>query len=112
MKIVGRKTSLRLVLQWIQRALFAGAILMLGYCAFVLVDAWWFERSESRNLDHARPELPGEEAPLRIVLPSRETSPRGMIGRIEIARLGLSAIIVEGTDGKSLRRAVGHIAGT
>ena len=112
MKVVVRKTSLRLILLWTQRALFAGAILMLGYCAFVLVDAWWFERVESRNLDHIHQELPGEDVHLPIVLPSREAAPHGMIGRIEIARLGLSAVIVEGTDNKSLRRAVGHITGT
>jgi sortase A len=36
----------------------------------------------------------------------------GLIGSLEIPRLGLSAILMEGTTGKTLRRAVGHIAGT
>jgi sortase A len=36
----------------------------------------------------------------------------GLIGRIEIARLGFSAIVVEGTSAKTLRRAIGHIDGT
>ena len=35
-----------------------------------------------------------------------------MIGRIEIPRLALSVIVVEGDDKISLRRAVGHIPGT
>ena len=34
------------------------------------------------------------------------------MGRIEIARIGLTAMIMEGTDGRTLRRAVGHIRGT
>jgi sortase A len=34
------------------------------------------------------------------------------LGRIEIGTIGLSAMILEGTDGKTLRRAVGHIPGT
>ena len=34
------------------------------------------------------------------------------MGRIEIARIGLAAMILEGTDGRTLRRAVGHIPGT
>ncbi len=34
------------------------------------------------------------------------------MGRIEIGTIGLSAMILEGTDGKTLRRAVGHIPGT
>ena len=35
-----------------------------------------------------------------------------MIGRIEIPRLALSVVVVEGVDRISLRRAVGHIPGT
>ena len=34
------------------------------------------------------------------------------MGRIEIARIGLTAVIMEGIDGRTLRRAVGHIRGT
>jgi sortase A len=35
-----------------------------------------------------------------------------LIGSLDIPRLGLTAIIMEGTDTVTLRRAVGHIAGT
>jgi sortase A len=34
------------------------------------------------------------------------------VGRIEVPRLNLRAIIAEGTDARTLRRAVGHLAGT
>jgi sortase A len=34
------------------------------------------------------------------------------LGRIEISAIGLEAMIMEGTDAKTLRRAVGHIAST
>src|ERR1019366_445062 len=37
---------------------------------------------------------------------------KGLIGRIEIARVGLSAVVVEGTDDAPLRLAAGHIQGT
>jgi sortase A len=36
----------------------------------------------------------------------------GLVGRIEIPRLGVSAVVVEGVDKTTLRRAVGHIPGT
>ena len=36
----------------------------------------------------------------------------GLIGRIEIPRLLLSVVVVEGVDKTALRRAVGHIPGT
>ena len=35
-----------------------------------------------------------------------------MIGRIEIARVGISVVVVEGTDDHILRRSAGHILGT
>ena len=38
--------------------------------------------------------------------------PGGALGRIEITRIGLAAMILEGTDERTLRRAVGHIPGT
>jgi sortase A len=36
----------------------------------------------------------------------------GMIGRIDVPRLGVSAIIGEGVDTHTLNRAVGHLPGT
>jgi sortase A len=36
----------------------------------------------------------------------------GLVGRLEIPRLGFSVIVSEGTDDATLRRAAGHIAGT
>ena len=37
---------------------------------------------------------------------------RGLVGRIEVPRLKLSAIAREGADVQTLRRAIGHIPGT
>jgi sortase A len=36
----------------------------------------------------------------------------GLVGRLEIPSLGLSAIIAEGADGRTLGRAVGHLPET
>jgi sortase A len=105
------------MLQWAQRALFACAVLLLGYCGFALGDAWNFQRRESGELDrllrdrHVAREGPPQAEP--------STAPRGapaamdgLIGRIEIPRLLLSAVVVEGIGKTTLRRAVGHIPGT
>ena len=51
MRLVVRKEPLRRILKWAQRALFACAVLLLGYCGFALADAWIFQRRESRDLD-------------------------------------------------------------
>jgi len=42
----------------------------------------------------------------------KEVPPDGLIGRIEIPRLRVSAVIREGADDKTLKRAVGHIPDT
>ena len=106
MKILIR-TSPRRVLQWTQRILFAAAILMLGYVGFVLVDTWIFERRETAALARF---VPTEPAASGAVTPA--IGPNGLIGRMEVSRLDVSVVVVEGTSNKSLRRAVGHIAGT
>lgn len=42
----------------------------------------------------------------------RTASPGSLIGRIEISRIGLSTVLLEGTDSRTLRLAAGHIPGT
>ncbi len=44
--------------------------------------------------------------------PTRRPSQSEMIGRLEIPRLQVTAMVREGADGKTLHRAVGHIPGT
>ena len=92
----------RRALLWAQRILLAGGILMLGYCGFVLLDTWIFQRQESAALERFAP----QHVDLAAVVPD------GLIGRMEVVRLGVTVMVVEGTSDKTLRRAVGHIAGT
>lgn len=82
--------------------MFASATALLGYCAFVTADAWIFQHRESRSLQEQIAAQPGSMA----------ATPKGSIGRLEIPRLGLSVMLMEGDDTKTLRRAVGHIPGT
>ena len=118
MRLVIEKERLRRILKWCRRALFAGGVLLLGYCGFALADAWSFQRRESRELDR----LLRDQRVASQGTPQPESSPApkgapaaatdGLIGRIEIPRLLLSAVVVEGIGKATLRRAVGHIPGT
>src|SRR5271157_5382201 len=118
MRLVFKKEPLRQMLKWGQRVLFACAVLLLGYCGFALADAWSFQRRESRELDRLLRDqhMASEGTPQ----PESSTAPKGapaaatdgLIGRIEIPRLLFSAVVVEGVDKTTLRRAVGHIPGT
>ena len=116
MKVVVQKTSLKLLLKWAQRTLLTSGILTLGYCGFVLVDAWMFQKRESRRLELLLEEqhVSERQRPAKVVTPPESSpviGPDGLIGRIEIPRLGLSVVLLEGTANATLRRAVGHIEG-
>jgi sortase A len=89
-------------LRWTQCLLFAIALVFLGYYGFVAADAWVFEQRASHSMRQQTAAEPVSPA----------VAPSGLIGRVEIPRLGLSAILIEGDDAKTLRRAVGHIPGT
>ncbi|MGB6943841.1 MAG: hypothetical protein WBE37_15690, partial [Bryobacteraceae bacterium] len=92
-------------MRWVQRVLFVSAAVLLGYWAFVAADAWVFQKRESRNLENRL-----EQHDVRGAVP--DMGARGLIGRLEIPRLGLPVMLLEGDDAKTLRRAVGHIPGT
>jgi len=89
---------------WTQRILFAVGVLMLAYCGFVLMDTWAFQKQENAALQ--------QFAPQALSVSPAVVGRDGLIGRIQVERLGISVVLLEGTSNKTLRRAVGHIAGT
>lgn len=118
MKIVAPRPALRFALKWSQYLLFAGAAAMLGYSGLALADALYFQRQGRLQLQRAladqETDLAG--APQTVTVAGKPASTpdsvAGLIGRIEILRVGLEVIVVEGVDYRTLRRAAGHIPGT
>jgi sortase A len=122
-----RTGSLR---RWGRYVFFAIGVLALGYYGFILVDARLYQAYQTSQFDQALKEtrLPagsGEEPKLAVLPPaSAESEPAkaeetgiparrsGLLGRIEMGRIGLAAMIMEGIDETTLRRAVGHIPDT
>ena len=117
-------------LRWSRYLFFAVGILALGYVGFVLVDARLFQTDQSRRFQQAlnglKPPIisdqplhessislkPSEADPVRAARMDMSGTGDIPLGRIEISAIGLSAMIMEGTDARTLRRAVGHIPGT
>jgi sortase A len=102
----------------VQRALFAAGVATVGYVGFVLVDTWIFQKHANAELEgrlsdgrSAGRGVPQMGSPAAVEAPAA-IGPDGLIGRIEIPRIGVSAIVFEGTGKKTLRQAVGHIRGT
>lgn len=113
MRIVGNRRALRNFLRWAQWTLLSGGLMVLGYCGYVLIDSWIFQQRASEELERRlSSERAGRNASQAPAARPPAIGADGLIGRIEIARLGLSAIVFEGTDRVTLRRAAGHIPRT
>jgi len=87
----------------------------IGYRSLITVGARWFQYQEKQLLLKALHAAPPPAAPHVTQLTGppklrfREGSPLGLI---EAPQLGLSTIVLEGTDSDVLRRAAGHVEGT
>jgi sortase A len=117
-------------LRWSRYLLFAVGVLALSYVGFVLLDARLYQAAQSRQfqqeLKGLKTSIGSDEHPSPVSLPPDATHADGIgaaslgtvdrvdppLGRIEIGTIGLTAMIQEGTDARTLRRGVGHIPGT
>jgi sortase A len=98
----------RFALVLLERLLLLVALAAFGYVAGTLGSAALYQDYESRQLDQvlrgATASAPGD-APAPVVA-------RRVLGRLEIPTLGVSTIVREGEDARTLQLAIGHIAGT
>jgi sortase A len=96
------------VLRWSRNVLLIIGLLALSYVGFTLLDARLYQAEQARRFERALKEtnLARAESPAIVV---SEGAP---LGRIEISAVGLTAMVLEGTDEGTLQRAVGHIRGT
>ena len=99
---MGAKRTKALV---IERLLLLVALAAFGYVAGSVGGATLYQDYESKQLD----------AVLRGAQPAARANvavQRRVLGRLEIPTLGVSTIVREGEDARTLQLAVGHIAGT
>jgi sortase A len=110
----------RPALRWLERLLLIVGIASLGYYAYVSAETALYQAYETRELDAilasapaADIELPSTPAASAAAVPRRVPLKSGSaVGRLEIPRLGVSAVVRTGSDARTLRLAVGHIPGT
>ena len=96
------------ILRWSRNVLLIIGLLALSYVGYALLDARLYQAEQARRFERELKEtnLPRAESSGIAV---SEGSP---LGRIEISAVGLTTMILEGTEEGTLRRAVGHISGT
>ncbi len=114
--------------RWIEIALWSVGIVLLGTALMQTVFRWNYQAQQTRALEERGSAIVAV-APVVQPLPSIETEkPEAPVqepvkrkktkvvepafARIEIPRLGVSAIVEEGTDEKTLARAVGLVDGS
>jgi sortase A len=104
----------------------------LGYCAYVTgierlnqsYDNWLFEQHIAGRQNTSVADFLRERSPLGLLVKDAPSSPTAtvqpvprqqqdaILGKIEIGRLNLSAMVREGVDAKTLSTAVGHVPST
>jgi len=110
-------------LRWLQWGLLGLGFLLLGPWAWTYFESRGFQSAASKRLDAALRQAEAGSSPTApsnpefvgastSAPPARAPELKGMLGRIEMPRLHLSAIVAEGSDLKTLKHAVGHISST
>jgi sortase A len=96
-----------------QRFFLVAGLLSLGYAGSIYTASFIHQARESRNFDrdlaHSQELAPGIVAALSIPQPPIKPQTGELIGKIQIPRLGLAAVVDEGVDDKTLALSVGHI---
>jgi len=96
--------------RWLQRLLFSVAVVLLGYCGYVWAEGWVFQHREEARFERL---VHAGASPAGLPWLGQDGVGRdGLIGRIEVPRLEVSVMVIEGTDAAVLRHAAGHISGT
>jgi len=111
--------TLRLVLQWIQRGLLVHGVLLLALWFKVYAESRSYQSTESRKLQAAVHEAEqaattaATNSTALVVRPDvgliKHGREQGTIGKIGIPRLRIAAVVAEGSDARTLARAVGHV---
>ena len=98
-------TSSRLrILEWL---LATAGFCCLTWYGVVTVRAVQYQRAQASRLEHAMSETPTIQRPA-----SRQKTAHQLIGRLEIPRVHLSVMIVDGDDDETLKVAAGHLPDT
>lgn len=93
---------------WCERSLLAIGIVTLGWCARVVSEAWLIQRAALSVLEQRAALHPITSVPSGVATIARGTP----LAQLQVPRIGLSAVVLEGDDDRTLRLGPGHIAGT
>jgi sortase A len=93
---------------WLQRLLLIIGIVALGLYGFFTIQARLEQNALEKELYQPRP-MPVQAASRTRAAPLREGD---LFGRLEVPRLNMSVMVMEGISARTLRLGAGHIPGT
>ena len=79
---------------------------IVAWCGAALIRTYIYQQRRSATLD--RELLSHQAEPMPVTAPREGT----LLGSVSIPRVGVSSVIVEGTEERDLNLSVGHIPGT
>jgi sortase A len=95
-------------MRWMGRILQITGILALSYVALTLIGAKIYQRNVALILDKQIQ----TEVQYKAVQPAPIIKEGDVLGRLEIPRINVSMVVLQGTTSQTLRLGVGHIKGT
>jgi sortase A len=115
--MTSRRIHLRVVLAWLERALWSAGCCALGYYVFASIDASLTQRQLARSFEKSRTHVGvTAEATLNYSTADVHKAPARpgsrLIGRLEIPKLDVSSVILEGVGPQTLLVGLGHVPGT
>jgi len=94
-----------------ETCLWAVGVAALGYCGYIWSKGWIAQYQGNRELDRSLSEKRASGV-TRAGTPAALPELGSLVGRVEIPRLEVSAVVFEGTDDDVLDLGVGHLRGT
>lgn len=98
-------------IRWLQRLALAGGLACITWVGIVTLQADLFDRRQ-RSLFEQQRSASAASAKAGTPAPAAVEIENGLIGLLEIPRLGFSEIVVHGDDDDTLRIAIGHLPDT
>ena len=108
--------------RWLQRAFLLLGVVLLAVWSGAFFESYGYQSFESKRLEVALRKAQSDSARAKVQAPVRRATggsreapvvpPKDraeVLGRIEIPRLGITAIFADGVDHGTLKRAVGHV---
>ncbi|MEO7192640.1 MAG: class D sortase [Vicinamibacterales bacterium] len=105
----------RTLLRSIERGLIIAGAACLIWTGFAVLQARSFSQAQRQALQAIRSTSADRPTAAPIVPPSKgapEVAPQGLVGILDVPRLGFSEVVAEGDEESTLKIAIGHLPDT